>query len=102
MNSIQPVGSALDKLELTVEQENENAEANTSVADTSQNSDDIIAIGSQALQRYQNEYSDTEAIDSDTAMQLLEQIQNASAQELEQVHQSLDPERVFKLVGLLD
>ncbi len=102
MNTIDSIRATLDKMSLALEQKNESTENSNSDSQQVKSTEDIIAIGSQALQRYQNEYSEADAIDSDTALQFLGQVQNASAQDLEQVHQGLDPERVFKLVGLLD
>ncbi len=102
MNGIQPVGTSLKQLDLAIDTDDEAVESTPCMTENCQQADDIIAIGAQALQRYQRDFPENEAIDSNTAMQLLEQVKSTSLEDLEQAHQAFDPERVFRLVGLLD
>lgn len=101
MSGIQSVGTSLEQLERALEQNKEEEKTAASVSSKKQYTDDVIAIGTQAMQRLQNAYPETDAIDEETAREFLQQVQTASPQNLAQAHQALDPERVFRLVGLL-
>ncbi len=102
MNGIQPLDTLLKQAGISIDVEDETVETHASASLNKQQADDVIAIGAQAMKRYQNEFPEADAVDSETALKLLEQVQSASQKDLEQVHQTFDPERVFKLVGLLD
>ncbi len=100
MTTIESIRATLEDLargqELGLREQSQRQET----TQTEGNDSDSVQISAFSLRRMQASLDDAAALTSKEAFDTLEQIQNASQEELLNAHQGLDASRVFALLGI--